>query len=87
VLESILADNVIYGIRPAWGVLSLARKYSPPRLEAACHRALSYEMPRYRNIKSILEKGLDHTADEISVDSRGQYHFAFARERGYFSAP
>jgi transposase len=86
VMESILSDNVIYGIRPAWGVLSLGRKYSPFRLEAACRRALDYEMPRYRNVKSILEKGLDHKADEDTVDSRGQYHFAFARERGYFSA-
>lgn len=86
VLDSILSDNVIYGIRPAHGVLSLAGKYSSLRLEAACRRALDYEMPRYHNVKSILEKGLDHKADEDTVDSRGQYHFAFARERGYFSA-
>jgi transposase len=86
VMESILSDNVIYGIRPAWGVLSLAKKYSTLRLEAACRRALDYEMPRYRNVKAILEKGLDHTTDEDTVDSRGQYHFTFARERGYFAA-
>jgi hypothetical protein len=84
VVESILSDNVIYGIRPAWGVLSLARKYSDTRLEAACSRALDYEMPRYRNVKAILEKGLDKKADEETIDSLGQYHFAFARERGYF---
>jgi transposase len=86
VIDTILSDNVIYGIRPAWGVLSLARRYSPARLEAACRRALMYEMPRYRNIKTILEKGLDYKADEETVDSRGQYHFVFAREKGFFEA-
>jgi len=55
VMESILADNVIYGIRPAYGVLTLGRKYSGLRLEAACRRALMYEMPRYRNVKAILD--------------------------------
>jgi hypothetical protein len=29
------------------------------RLDAACQRALAYGNPRYRTIKTILEKGLD----------------------------
>ena len=84
VIEKILDDNVIYGIRPAYGMLKLAHSYTQSRLEAACQRALAYEIPRYRNIKAILEKGLDKKAIEDAIDSRGQYHFTFARGKGYF---
>jgi len=48
------------GYRACLGVLRLAHRYSPPRLEVACHRALQLNVCTYRSIKSILEKGLDH---------------------------
>jgi len=37
----------------------LAETYGAARLDAACQRALDYGNPRYRTIKTILEKGLD----------------------------
>ena len=45
--------------RSCLGVLRLGKKYGNQRLETACKRALSYDMPRYSNIRNILEKGLD----------------------------
>lgn len=45
--------------RVCLGLLSLAKKYSPQRLEAACHRALAMGVSRLKSITSILAKGLD----------------------------
>lgn len=47
------------GYRTCFGTLSLAKKYSKERLEAACYRALAIGSPKRRSIVSILEKGLD----------------------------
>ncbi|PCJ47040.1 MAG: IS21 family transposase, partial [Gammaproteobacteria bacterium] len=45
--------------RVCLGLLSLAKKYSPERLEAACHRALAMGVSRLKSITNILAKGLD----------------------------
>jgi transposase len=47
------------GYRACLGLQSLARRYSPQRLEAACARAQSIRSPTYTSIKSILAAGLD----------------------------
>ena len=46
-------------IRACMGVISLSKRYTPERVEAACSRALRFGARGYRNIKTILEKGLD----------------------------
>lgn len=50
------------GYRSCLGILRLGKKYSPERLEAACARALGAGARSYRNVKSILERGLDQVA-------------------------
>jgi len=45
--------------RVCLGLLSLTKKYSPKRLEAACQRALKTGITRLAAIRAILEKGLD----------------------------
>jgi transposase len=45
--------------RASMGVISLSKRYTPERVEAACTRALRFGARGYRNIKTILEKGLD----------------------------
>lgn len=45
--------------RSCLGLLSLARHYTPARLEAACHRALLLGAQRQRSVRTILERGLD----------------------------
>jgi len=47
------------GYRAAQGVLSLARRYGPERLEAACDRALTINALSYSSVSTILKSGLD----------------------------
>jgi transposase len=47
------------GYRSAMGVLSLARRYEPGRLEAACERALVINAISYSTVTAILKSGLD----------------------------
>ena len=48
-----------HGFRPAFGIVSLSKRYGAERLESACARALRAGATNYRSVKSILEKGLD----------------------------
>jgi hypothetical protein len=58
-IERLLGERPLDRLRGAQGVLRLARRYSPQRLEAACARALFYEEIRYATVRTILVKGLD----------------------------
>jgi transposase len=49
-------------LRAAQGVLRLGERFGPTRLEAACRRAMAFADPRYRTVKTILERGLDAEA-------------------------
>jgi len=50
------------GYRSCLGIIRLARKYSPQRLEAACQRALNIKAFSYKSVNSILKNGLDQQA-------------------------
>lgn len=47
------------GYRACLGLLALARKYTPERLEAACTRAMAIRAPTLRSVTNILQCGLD----------------------------
>jgi transposase len=47
------------GFRSCLGIMSLAKHYSPQRLENACGRALIIKSFSYKSVKSILKNGLD----------------------------
>jgi transposase len=47
------------GFRSCLGILRLADRYGPERLEAACARALAYGARSYKSVKSMLDTGLD----------------------------
>jgi transposase len=47
------------GYRSCLGIMSLAKHYSPERLENACNRALIIKGFSYKSVKSILKNGLD----------------------------
>jgi transposase len=49
------------GYRACLGLLSLAKRYTGARLEAACRRALGTGAVSYKSVKSILATGLDQT--------------------------
>ena len=50
------------GYRSCLGILRLAKRYGPERLEAACARAVMVGARSYRNVESILKRGLDRAA-------------------------
>jgi transposase len=68
-VEAILADrpHPEQGYRSCLGILRLAKRYGPERLEAACARAGTVEARSYRHVDSILKHGLDRlTTPEVS---------------------
>lgn len=62
VIAELLADNALFRLRAAQGVLGLADKHDPRRLEAACAKATAAGDPSYRTIKGILAAGTETTA-------------------------
>jgi hypothetical protein len=66
-IERLFADRVLDNLRAAQGIIRLQDKYGAPRLEAACERALAFDNPRYRSVKTILEKGLDQHGDQAAA--------------------
>ena len=67
-VRQLFNDRVLDNLRAAQGVIQLGKKYGLVRLEAACQRALFYDNPRYRTVKSILVQGLDqHPVEDDKV--------------------
>ena len=62
VIDQLLADRVVERLRAAQGVIGLCKTYGRERLESACRRALAFDDPQYRTVKTILHKGLDQVA-------------------------
>ncbi|HYV66881.1 MAG TPA: IS21 family transposase, partial [Myxococcales bacterium] len=58
-IDGLLGDRPLDRLRGAQGVLRLAQRYGPARLEAACARAGVVAEYRYHTIKAILVQGLD----------------------------
>jgi transposase len=60
-VEAILADrpHPEQGYRSCLGILRLAKRDGPTRLEAACARAVTVGARSYRHVDSILKHGLD----------------------------
>jgi transposase len=59
VVTGLLGVNVLHRLRAAQGVLRLAERYGPARLEAACARATEVGDPSYRTIKGLLVAGAE----------------------------
>ncbi|MGH8541733.1 MAG: IS21 family transposase [Stenotrophobium sp.] len=70
-IRALFADRVLENMRAVQGVLGLSKTYGAPRLEAACARALSFDSPRYRTVKTILAKGLDQTDPDLAAPPVG----------------
>ncbi|MGH9061999.1 MAG: Mu transposase domain-containing protein, partial [Acidimicrobiales bacterium] len=62
VIGELLLENALFGLRAAQGVLGLADRHDPARLEAACAKATAAGDPSYRTIKGILAAGSETTA-------------------------
>ena len=58
-VAALLEEHAFHNLRQCQGILRLAEKYGHQRLEQACARANVFGDPRYRTVKTILERGLD----------------------------
>jgi transposase len=58
-VERLFAHKVLENLRAAQSVCALARRFGDRRLDAACQRALAFDDPRYRTVKTILDNGID----------------------------
>ena len=58
-VESLLKEHAFHYLRQCQGILRLEDKYGEERLEQACARANAFGDPRYRTVKTILERRLD----------------------------
>ena len=69
------------GVTLTLGLLKLADKYTPERLENACRRAFEYTpQPSYKNIQTILATGQDKIQPEPEPPSSSQYGFTRGAE-------
>jgi transposase len=59
VIAGLLQVNALFRLRAAQGVLGLAGKHGPARLEAACGKAVAVGDPSYRTVKGILAVGAE----------------------------
>jgi transposase len=59
VIGGLLEINALFRLRAAQGVIGLAAKHGPGRLEAACARAIAVGDPSYRTIRGILAAGTE----------------------------
>jgi transposase len=63
------------GYRACLGILSLAKTFTPSRVEAASQRALLLEIYSYQSLKSILKHSLDRQPMlELESDRSGPNH-------------
>jgi hypothetical protein len=71
VITELLAENALYRLRSAQGVIGLADKCDPARLEAACAKAITAGDPSYRTIKGILAAGTDRDTPPAAAGDGG----------------
>ncbi len=74
------------GYRGCLGILRLAHKYSPERVERAAARALAHQACRYQSVKNILQRGLDREPLEEDSATPPPTEHDNLRGAGYFSA-
>lgn len=73
------------GYKSCMGLLKLADKYSPERLESACKRALEYTpRPSLKNIQAILASGQDKAAQEQEEAAPFSSRYGFTRGAEYY---
>ena len=67
------------------GLLKLADKYTPERLENACRKALTFTpRPSLKNIQAILSSGQDKVMEAANEKSSGESKFGFTRGAEYY---
>jgi transposase len=69
VVRRLLEVHALHTLRQVQGILRLAERFDPMRLERACARVLAAGDGRYHTVRGILERGLDALPLEESPPS------------------
>jgi transposase len=72
------------GYRSCLGILRLAKRYEPARLEAACARALAAGARSYRHVAAILKRGLDRADAAAAPPAAASIDHENIRGRDYY---
>ena len=83
-VTQLFAHRVLEKLRAVQSLLRLSQRYGPARLEAACQRALAFGTHTYRNVKLILERGLDQQQAQLAFDQTVEL---YARGGRFLRAP
>lgn len=88
-VQAILSNHKVeqQGYRSCLALLKLGDKYGVQRLEAACHKALTYTpRPSFQSIKTILTTGQDKlpAQPEITAPSPTSENHSFVRGADYY---
>jgi len=75
VIAGLLTDNALYRLRAAQGIVGLADRHDPSRLEAACAKATAAGDPSYRTVKGILAAGTERDTPAASPGDGGAAAF------------
>lgn len=62
------------GFRASLGLMRLGSRYGGERLEAACERALRFDLVSFRGVRNILEAGLDRVKSEETPSRPEKLH-------------
>jgi hypothetical protein len=80
-VAGLLADAVLYRLRAAQGVLGLADRHDPARLEAACTKAIAVGDPSYRTVRGILAAGPETAPAPPAAGDAGAAAFLHGPDR------
>ena len=83
VISAILSGYKVeqQGYKACMGLLKLADKYTPERLENACRKALTFTpRPSLKNVQAILASGQDKTEGAKETTSSSAYGFTRGAE-------
>jgi hypothetical protein len=82
-IGGLLAGGLLYRLRSAQGVIGLADRHDPGRLEAACAKAITAGDPSYQTVKGILAAGAE--AEQLPAAAGDGGAAAFLRGPGSFA--
>lgn len=67
------------------GLLKLAQKHTPQKLEEACKKALQYSSsPSYKSVKNLLTNLKEHPSDADSTQERKANNYGITRGARYY---
>ena len=87
VIDAILASNKIeqQTYRSCMGIIRLADKHTKARLEAVCHKALTYSgVPSYKGIKNLFATLKAEDLDEYQEKPKKRNPYGFTRGADYY---